>query len=63
MKVGAVKVHVRLTNGVDDGLVRTGQLNESDVRSFEGEALVDTALPSRSFQLNPKHPDGPVVRV
>jgi clan AA aspartic protease len=42
MKVGAVRVHVKLTNGIDEGLVRTGQLTEDDVRSFEGEALVDT---------------------
>jgi clan AA aspartic protease len=42
MKVGAVRVHVRLTNGVDEGLVRTGELQPNDVRSFEGDALVDT---------------------
>ena len=42
MKVGAVRVHVRLANGADEVLVRTGQLHPKDVRSFEGEALVDT---------------------
>ena len=39
--MGAVRVRVRLTNGVDEGLVRTGQLRPEDVRSFDGEALVD----------------------
>jgi clan AA aspartic protease len=42
MKVGAVRVHVRLSNGSDEALVRTGQLQPQDVRNFEGEALVDT---------------------
>jgi predicted aspartyl protease len=42
MRVGAVRVHVRLTNGIDEGLVRTGQLQQEDVRTYEGEALVDT---------------------
>ena len=40
--MGAVKVHVRLTNGADEVLVRTGQLSPQDVRSYEGDALVDT---------------------
>jgi clan AA aspartic protease len=42
MAVGAVRIHVRLTNGADEVLVRTGQLRPEDVRSYEGEALVDT---------------------
>ena len=40
--MGAVRVRVRLTNGGDEFLVRTGQLRSEDVRSYEGEALVDT---------------------
>ena len=42
MVVGAVRVHVRLTNGGDELLVRTGQLRPENVRSYEGEAFVDT---------------------
>jgi clan AA aspartic protease len=40
--MGAVRIKVRLTNGSDEVLVRTGQLQADDVRSYEGEALVDT---------------------
>ena len=40
--MGAVRVHVRLTNASDEVLVRTGQLRPEDVRSYEGDALVDT---------------------
>jgi clan AA aspartic protease len=40
--MGAVKVKVLLTNGVDEALVRSGQLLSEDIRRFEGEALVDT---------------------
>ena len=42
MKMGAVRVQVRLVNGIDEGLSRSGQLRPEDVRSYEGEALVDT---------------------
>ena len=40
--MGAVRVRVRLTNGIDEGLVRTARLRPEDVRSFEGDALIDT---------------------
>ena len=40
--MGAVRVRVRLTNGGDEMLVRTGHLRPEDVRSYEGDALVDT---------------------
>jgi clan AA aspartic protease len=40
--VGAVRVKVKITNGSDEALARTGQLRPEDVRSYEGEALVDT---------------------
>jgi clan AA aspartic protease len=40
--MGAVRVNVKLTNGVDEGLMRMGQLRPEDVRSYEGDALVDT---------------------
>lgn len=42
MRTGAVRVHVRLTNGADEVLVKTGQLKPEDVRSYESDALVDT---------------------
>ena len=40
--MGAVRVTVKLTNGSDEALVRTGQLRPEDVRGYETEALVDT---------------------
>ena len=39
--MGAVRVNIRLTNGADEALVRTGQLRLEDIRGYEGEALVD----------------------
>jgi predicted aspartyl protease len=45
VKVGAmgeVRVRVKLTNAVDEALVRRGQLAEGQVRIYETEALVDT---------------------
>jgi clan AA aspartic protease len=38
----SIRGKVRITNGSDEALVRTGQLRLEDVRSYEGEALVDT---------------------
>ena len=40
--VGEVKVKVKLTNAVDEALVRRGLLTPDKVRSYEAEALVDT---------------------
>ena len=40
--MGAVRVKVKITNGSDEMLARTGQLRPEDVRSYEGMALVDT---------------------
>lgn len=40
--MGAVRVAVKLTNGSDEALVRTGELRPEDVRGCETEALVDT---------------------
>jgi predicted aspartyl protease len=45
VKVGAmgeVRVRVKLTNAVDEALVRRGQLAEGQVRIYETKALVDT---------------------
>ena len=41
-EMGEVRVTVRLTNAVDQVLVRRGQLAADQVRSLEIEALVDT---------------------
>ena len=40
--VGAIRVRVRLTNAMDEALLRRGRLQENEVRSYEAEALVDT---------------------
>ena len=40
--MGEVRVRVKLTNAVDEALVRRGQLAEGQVRIYETEALVDT---------------------
>ena len=40
--MGEVRVQVSLTNAVDEGLVRRGQMSSEDVRTEHMEALVDT---------------------
>ena len=40
--MGAVRVTARLTNAVDEGLVRRGLLQPHEVRTCEVDALVDT---------------------
>lgn len=40
--MGAVRVPVKLTNAIDEGLVRRGVLNPDRLRVYETEALVDT---------------------
>ncbi len=40
--LGEVKVRVKLTNAVDEALVRRGLLTADKIRSYEAEALVDT---------------------
>jgi len=40
--MGEVRVQVRLTNAVDEALVRRGQFEAEDVRSMASDALVDT---------------------
>jgi clan AA aspartic protease len=42
--MGEVRVKVKLTNAVDEELVRRGELRTADVRSYETEALVDTGV-------------------
>jgi len=40
--MGEVRVVVRLTNAIDEALVRRGRLNISQVRFYEADALIDT---------------------
>src|SRR5687767_2210019 len=40
--MGAIRVKIKLTNAIDQGLVRRGQLPPDQVHSYEAEALVDT---------------------
>src|SRR5713101_4256683 len=40
--MGEVRVAVKLTNAVDEALVRRGMLNPDQVRTYEADALVDT---------------------
>ena len=45
--MGEVRVKARLTNAVDEALVRRGMLNIEQVRTYEADALVDTgAVPT-----------------
>jgi clan AA aspartic protease len=40
--VGEVRVKVKLTNAVDEALVRRGLLTADKIRSYEADAMVDT---------------------
>ncbi|OCQ92208.1 clan AA aspartic protease [Oscillatoriales cyanobacterium USR001] len=40
--MGAVRVKVKLTNAIDEELVRRGLLNPNLLRVYESEALIDT---------------------
>ena len=40
--MGEVRVRARLTNAVDEELVRRGVLTPDQVRTYEADALVDT---------------------
>jgi len=41
-EMGEVRVKVKLTNAVDEALVRRHQLKSAQVRTYEADALVDT---------------------
>lgn len=41
-RMGEVRVKARLTNAVDEALVRRGTLGPEHVRTYEADALVDT---------------------
>src|SRR2546425_2708506 len=40
--MGEVRAKVKLTNAIDEGLVRRGLLAKEQVRTYETDALVDT---------------------
>ena len=40
--MGEVRIKVRLTNAVDDGLARRGQPPKGGIRALEADAMVDT---------------------
>jgi len=40
--MGEIRTKVRLTNAIDEALVRRGQLPAAQMRTYEAEALVDT---------------------
>jgi len=42
--MGEVRVRVKLTNAVDEALVRRGLLQPEQVRTYEADALVDRGL-------------------
>ncbi len=54
--MGEVRVKVKLTNFIDDAMLRRGQLSADKVRTYEADALVDTGavssvLPSYVVQM------------
>ena len=75
--MGEVRVAVRLTNAVDEGLVRRGLLAPEQIRTYETDALVDTGatrtvVPQHvvqrlgltvSSELTVQYADGPPVVV
>lgn len=44
--MGEVRVKVKLTNSIDEALLRRGQIEKNEVRSYEADALVDTGAVS-----------------
>ena len=44
--MGEVRVKVKLTNSYDESSARRGKISESEIRSYEADALVDTGAVS-----------------
>lgn len=40
--MGEVRVKIKITNAIDEGLARRGQLAADQVRTYEADAMVDT---------------------
>ena len=50
--MGEVRVKVKLTNAIDEGLVRRGKLKKDEIRTYEADALIDTGAVSSVVPLN-----------
>lgn len=44
--MGEVRVKVKLSNSYDESLARRGKIKESEIRTYEADALVDTGAVS-----------------
>ena len=44
--MGEVRIKVKLTNAVDEALVRRGKLSTNEIRIYETDALIDTGAVS-----------------
>lgn len=44
--MGEVRVKVKLTNAIDEGLARRGKISEAEIRTYEADALIDTGAVS-----------------
>ncbi len=50
--MGEVRVKVKLTSAFDRALARRGKMKESDIRTYEADALVDTGAVSSVVPAN-----------
>lgn len=50
--MGEVRVKVKLTNSFDASLARRGKIKESEIRTYEADALVDTGAVSSVVPMN-----------
>lgn len=50
--MGEVRIKVKLTNAIDEGLARRGKLSEKEIRTYEADALVDTGAVSSVVPFN-----------
>lgn len=50
--MGEVRVKVKLTNAIDEGLARRGHIEDSEIRRYEANALVDTGAVSSVVPAN-----------
>ena len=50
--MGEVRVKVKLTNAIDEGMARCGKINKDEIRTYEADALIDTGAVSSVVPLN-----------
>ncbi|MCD9188187.1 MAG: hypothetical protein LUM44_17345 [Pyrinomonadaceae bacterium] len=50
--MGEVRVRVKLTNALDRALARRGKIKDSEIRTYEADALIDTGAVSSVVPLN-----------